>query len=90
MQTLHISLQPRDQEHVELRYFFDNPNQYQERSLPAQELTDLIAVAERDYYTRCSRTSLRLGGDCTTGWTAATAGWNGCWQAGVARGWYWP
>src|SRR5215831_18531483 len=51
MQTLHISLQSRDQEHVALQYFFDNPNQYQERLLPAQELTDLIAVAERDYYT---------------------------------------
>ena len=51
MQTLHMSLQPHDQEYVELRYFFDNPNQYQERLLPAQELADLIAVAERDYYT---------------------------------------
>ena len=51
MQTLHISLQSRDQEHVELRYFFDNRNQYQERLLPVQELADLITVAERDYYT---------------------------------------
>ncbi|MEH2183940.1 tetratricopeptide repeat protein [Nostoc sp.] len=50
MQTLHLDLKPVDDNYVELRYFIDNPNQYEKRSLPLLEITDLIELAERDYY----------------------------------------
>nr|MDZ8047224.1 tetratricopeptide repeat protein [Nostoc sp. DedQUE02] len=50
MQTLHLDLKPVDENYVELRYFVDNPNQYEKRSLPLSEIADLIQLAERDYY----------------------------------------
>ncbi|OUL37671.1 NB-ARC domain-containing protein [Nostoc sp. T09] len=50
MQTLHLDLKPVDGNYVELRYFIDNPNEYQKRSLPLAEVADLIELAERDYY----------------------------------------
>ncbi|MDZ8257754.1 CHAT domain-containing protein [Nostoc sp. ChiQUE01b] len=50
MQTLHLDLKPVDENYVELRYFIDNPNQYEKRSLPLSEIADLIKLAERDYY----------------------------------------
>ncbi|MEH2387764.1 MAG: hypothetical protein V7K14_18690 [Nostoc sp.] len=50
MQTLHLDLKQVNGNYVELRYFIDNPNQYQKRSLPLSEITDLIKLAERDYY----------------------------------------
>ncbi|MFN6536764.1 MAG: tetratricopeptide repeat protein [Nostoc sp. EkiNYC01] len=50
MQTLHLDLKPVDENYVELRYFIDNPNKYEKRSLPLSEIADLIKLAERDYY----------------------------------------
>ncbi|MBN3894292.1 MAG: tetratricopeptide repeat protein [Nostoc sp. NOS(2021)] len=50
MQTLHLDLKPVDDNYVELRYFVDNPNQYEKRSLSLTEVADLIKLAERDYY----------------------------------------
>ncbi|QLE39137.1 tetratricopeptide repeat protein [Nostoc sp. C052] len=50
MQTLHLDLKPVDENYAELRYFVDNPNQYERRSLPLSEVADLIKLAERDYY----------------------------------------
>ncbi|MHC5735248.1 tetratricopeptide repeat protein [Nostoc sp.] len=50
MQTLHLDLKPIDDNYVELRYFIDNPNQYEKRSLSLTEVADLIKLAERDYY----------------------------------------
>ncbi|OUL30101.1 NB-ARC domain-containing protein [Nostoc sp. RF31YmG] len=50
MQTLHLDLKPVDGNYVELRYFIDNPNEYERRSLPLTEIADLIELAERDYY----------------------------------------
>ncbi|MEH2201500.1 tetratricopeptide repeat protein, partial [Nostoc sp.] len=50
MQVLHLDLKPVNENYVELRYFIDNPNQYERRSLPLSEITDLIKLAERDYY----------------------------------------
>ncbi|MEH2149026.1 tetratricopeptide repeat protein [Nostoc sp.] len=50
MQTLHLDLKPVDDNYVELRYFIDNPNKYEKRSLPLSEIADLIKLAERDYY----------------------------------------
>ena len=50
MQILHLDLKPIQDNYVELRYFEGNPNDYQSRSLPLTEITDLIQIAERDYY----------------------------------------
>jgi tetratricopeptide (TPR) repeat protein len=50
VQTLHLDLKPVDENYVELRYFIDNPNKYERRSLPLSEIADLIKLAERDYY----------------------------------------
>ncbi len=50
MQTLHLDLKPVDDNYVELRYFIDNPNKYEKRSLPVKEIADLIELTERDYY----------------------------------------
>jgi tetratricopeptide (TPR) repeat protein len=52
MQTLHLDLKLVADNYVELRYFFDNPNDYQRRSLPLSEIADLIQGAEQDYYVR--------------------------------------
>jgi CHAT domain-containing protein len=50
VQTLHLDLKLVAGNYVELRYFIDNPNQYEKRSLPLTEIADLIKLAERDYY----------------------------------------
>jgi tetratricopeptide (TPR) repeat protein len=50
VQILHLDLKLVADNYVELRYFTDNPNQYEKRSLPLSEITDLIDIAERDYY----------------------------------------
>jgi len=49
---LHLDLKLAGDNYVELRYFFENPNQYEKRSLPLGEIADLIQVAEQDYYVR--------------------------------------
>jgi tetratricopeptide (TPR) repeat protein len=51
MQVLHLDLRQLNDEQAELRYFFDNPNDYNERLLGLAEIQDLLQVAERDYYT---------------------------------------
>ncbi len=50
MQILHFEFKLIQDNYVELRYFENNPNQYQSRSLPLQDIGDLIKLAERDYY----------------------------------------
>ncbi|MBE7552723.1 MAG: tetratricopeptide repeat protein [Anaerolineales bacterium] len=50
-QTLHIALKPLDPATAELRYYFDNPNDYQARPLPLAAIQKLIDRAETDYYT---------------------------------------
>lgn len=52
MKILHISLTPQGSDYVSLRYFWDNPNQYEERRLPLAEIKDLGNQAETNYYTR--------------------------------------
>ncbi|MBD2125173.1 tetratricopeptide repeat protein [Microcoleus sp. ZQ-A2] len=52
MKTLHLDLNPVADNYAQLRFFFDNPNDYQSRSLPLSEIADLIQVAEQDYYVR--------------------------------------
>ncbi|BAY32514.1 TPR repeat-containing protein [Nostoc carneum NIES-2107] len=50
MQVIHLELKHIAGDYVELRYFVDNPNEYERRSLPLKEIADLIELAERDYY----------------------------------------
>lgn len=50
MQTLHLDLKSVIGNYVELRYFIDNPNKYEKRSLALTDIADLIQLAERDYY----------------------------------------
>jgi hypothetical protein len=52
VKTLHLDLKLVGDNDAELRYFFDNPNQYERRSLPLSEITDVIHLAEQDYYVR--------------------------------------
>ena len=52
MKTLHLDLKLVKDNYVELRYFFDKPNDYNSRSLPLEEIADLIQLAEQDYYVR--------------------------------------
>ncbi|HEY9649931.1 MAG TPA: tetratricopeptide repeat protein [Coleofasciculaceae cyanobacterium] len=52
MKTLHLDLKLAGDNYVELRYFCDNPNQYEKRSLPLGQIADLIQLAEQDYYVR--------------------------------------
>lgn len=51
MQVLRFDLKPSQDNYVELRYFFTNQIQYEERYLNLAEITHLIQEAERDYYT---------------------------------------
>jgi hypothetical protein len=61
VQKLHINLKPTGDNYAELRYFFNNPNQYQRRSLNLKAIEDLIQVAERDYYTPLPEDFVKTG-----------------------------
>ncbi|HLP91259.1 MAG TPA: tetratricopeptide repeat protein [Nostocaceae cyanobacterium] len=50
MQTLHLDLKIIVPDHVELRYFTDNPNDYKTRTLPTSQIADLLELSEEDYY----------------------------------------
>jgi hypothetical protein len=50
VQILHLDLKAVAGNYVELPYFTDNYNKYEKRSLPLSEISDLIELAERDYY----------------------------------------
>ncbi|WP_414581184.1 tetratricopeptide repeat protein [Scytonema sp. PCC 10023] len=52
MKVLHLDLKQVAGSYVELRYFVDNPNQYERRSLPLEQIADLLNQAEKDYYVR--------------------------------------
>ena len=51
MQILHLDLKPVEENYAELRYFFDNANQYQRRSLPLEAIAEVIELAETAYYS---------------------------------------
>ena len=51
MKILHISLNEQGKDYVSLRYFWDNPNDYQEHRLNLAEIKGLSDRAETDYYT---------------------------------------
>ncbi len=50
MQIIHLNLKLLGEDYAELRYFLDNPNQYQSRRLPLADIAELIKMADRDYY----------------------------------------
>ena len=52
MKILHISLTEQGKDYASLRYFWDNPNNYQEHRLHLAEIKGLSDRAETDYYTR--------------------------------------
>ncbi len=52
MKILHISLTERGNNYASLRYFWDNPADYKEHTLPLAEIKALSERAETDYYTR--------------------------------------
>ena len=51
MQILHLDLKPVGEDYIELRFFVDNPNHYESRSLPLAEIAELLKKAEEGYYT---------------------------------------
>ncbi|MBW4465329.1 MAG: CHAT domain-containing protein, partial [Pegethrix bostrychoides GSE-TBD4-15B] len=52
MPLLHIQLFLRPDQRVELRYFTQNPNQFESRWLDLGEIAELLKRADTDYYTR--------------------------------------
>ena len=50
MKILHLDLKTVQDDYVEFRYFLDNPNHCESRRLCLTEITDLIGIAEQDYY----------------------------------------
>ncbi len=52
MKILHISLTEQGKDYASLRYFWDNPNNYNEHRLPLAEIKGLSNRAETNYYTR--------------------------------------
>ncbi len=50
MKILHLDLKTVQGNYVEFRYFLDNPNHHESRRLCLTEITDLIGIAEQDYY----------------------------------------
>jgi hypothetical protein len=58
---LHISLTQQGNDYVSLRYFWDNPNDYQENRLPLTEIEGLKDRADTDYYTRLPEDYAKTG-----------------------------
>jgi tetratricopeptide (TPR) repeat protein len=50
MRILHLNLKLAKEEYAELRYFFENPNDFESRSLPLKDIAELIQMTEQDYY----------------------------------------
>ncbi len=75
MQTLHLDLKPVAENYVELRYFIDNPDKYEKRSLPLSEIADLIQLAERDYYVSFFPEDYRVTGRRLYDWLDGSDRW---------------
>ncbi|OQY57802.1 MAG: hypothetical protein B6245_15210 [Desulfobacteraceae bacterium 4572_88] len=48
--VLHIQIRPKDRDTADLRYFFDNPNDFKARTLNMASVEKLIDEAEKRYY----------------------------------------
>ncbi|XZF66142.1 MAG: tetratricopeptide repeat protein [Gloeotrichia echinulata DVL01] len=75
MQILHLDLKLVAENYVELRYFVDNPNQYQKRSLPLSQISDLIRLAERDYYVSAFPEDYTVTGQQLYNWLDGNDRW---------------
>ncbi|MFN7499465.1 MAG: tetratricopeptide repeat protein [Dolichospermum sp.] len=75
MQILHLELKAVAGNYVELRYFTDNYNQYERRTLPLSEITDLIELAERDYYVSSFAEDYAVTGLRLYNWLDGTDRW---------------
>jgi CHAT domain-containing protein len=73
--TLHLDLKAIAGDYVELRYFTDNPNQYENRRLRVNEITDLIELAERDYYVSSCAEDYALTGSRLYHWLDGSDRW---------------
>ena len=54
VKILHINLQARGKKDAEVRFFWDNPNEYKPRTLSLADIAELNERADTDYYTRIS------------------------------------
>lgn len=75
MIIIHLDLKAVDGNDVELRYFTDNYNQYKERKLHLSEITDLIQLAERDYYVSSFAEDYAVTGLRLYNWLDGSDGW---------------
>ncbi|MEC4895805.1 MAG: CHAT domain-containing protein, partial [Oscillatoria sp. PMC 1051.18] len=74
MRILHLDLKLPTDNYAELRYFSDNPNQYQSRRLPLAKIAELIAIAEQDYYVRLA-VDYRITGKKLYNWLDGEERW---------------
>jgi tetratricopeptide (TPR) repeat protein len=75
VQILHLELKAVADNYVELRYFTNNYNQYERRTLPLSEITDLIELAERDYYVSSFAEDYAVTGLRLYNWLDGTDRW---------------
>jgi len=75
VQILHLDLKAVAGNYVELRYFTDNYNKYERRTLPLSEITDLIELAERDYYVSSFAEDYAVTGLRLYNWLDGTDRW---------------
>lgn len=60
--VLYIEIRPADKETADLRYFFDNPNDFKARTLKMASVEELIDEAEKFYYVpRALADLVRIG-----------------------------
>ncbi|MBD2294206.1 tetratricopeptide repeat protein [Anabaena sphaerica FACHB-251] len=75
MITLYLDLKAVAGNYVELRYFTDNYNKYEKRTLPLSEITDLIEIAERDYYVSSFAEDYAVTGSRLYNWLDGSDRW---------------
>jgi Tfp pilus assembly protein PilF len=75
VQILHLDLKEIAGNYVELRYFTDNYNKYEKRTLPLSEITDLIELAERDYYVSSYAEDYAVTGKRLYNWLDGSDRW---------------
>jgi CHAT domain-containing protein len=61
MRILHLDLKPIVDDYAELRFFWENPNEYQSRQLALSEISSLMQRAEERYYTNLADDYAKTG-----------------------------
>jgi hypothetical protein len=76
MRILHLDLKTVTDNAVELRCFWDNPNNYETRTLALADIADLTTQAESDYYVSAMlRESLDKTGQTLFNWLDGSERW---------------